>query len=138
MFRLKKENHDAELETIMTYAPMPGTELWSLAVEHGLKEPEKFEDWINWRFDEYDDSGTRNPWYNSHERRMLGNICYLLEISNIVPNLLKGNNGILSKAIGVLAKFPSAWAEWRIRNKLYQFAPELEIVKFLREVIYYK
>jgi radical SAM superfamily enzyme YgiQ (UPF0313 family) len=43
--RLKWENPEAVLWKINQYTPYPGTELFDLAVQHGFKPPEKFEDW---------------------------------------------------------------------------------------------
>jgi anaerobic magnesium-protoporphyrin IX monomethyl ester cyclase len=43
--RLKDEYPQAKIWKINQYMPYPGTDLFDLAVEHGFKPPEKFEDW---------------------------------------------------------------------------------------------
>ena len=43
--RLKEDNPKAIVWKIHQYTPYPGTELFDLAVEHGFKPPERFEDW---------------------------------------------------------------------------------------------
>lgn len=135
MIKLKRDNPNAQLETIMTYCPMPGTALWEISKEHGLKEPIDLAGWINWRFDEYDTKGTRNAWLNKKERMSLGNLCYLSSLTNIIPNMLNSYDGIKGKIIRKIYSIPQKYFEWRFINKHYSFMPELKIVKTIREMV---
>jgi anaerobic magnesium-protoporphyrin IX monomethyl ester cyclase len=132
MVQLKRENPDAQVETLSTFCAMPGTELWKTAIEYGLVEPDKLEGWINWRFDEYDDSGTRNPWLNLSERKALGNLCYLSIMANVVPNLLNSYDGLKGLLLKAAYKLPQAYFEYRFKNKSYKHIPEMRLIKKLR------
>jgi radical SAM superfamily enzyme YgiQ (UPF0313 family) len=134
MIQLKKENPDAELETLSTYCAMPGTVMWNIAIENGLIQPDKLEGWINWRFDEYDDSGTRNPWYSQKERKAIGNLCYMSIMANTMPNLLKSYSGLKGSLLKYAYFLPQKYFEYRFKNKSYQSAPELRMIKKLRGV----
>jgi anaerobic magnesium-protoporphyrin IX monomethyl ester cyclase len=48
--RLKQENPRAVVWKVNKYTPYPGTELFEVAVKHGFKPPEKFEEWSRVHF----------------------------------------------------------------------------------------
>jgi radical SAM superfamily enzyme YgiQ (UPF0313 family) len=50
MNRLKEENPGAVIWKINQFTPYPGTELFDLAIRHGFKPPEKFEEWSHVHF----------------------------------------------------------------------------------------
>jgi len=137
--RLKKDNPNALFETVSLYAPMPGTPMWNTAMDYGLKPPEALEGWTNWRFDEYDDRGERIPWYSKKERRIIGNICYLLTLVNTVPNMANSYNGNRwSKFAKTAYKIPHSYFNFRLSHNLYKFMPELQLIQELRKRIFYK
>ena len=139
IFKLKENNPAARFETIMTYAPMPGTPLWDMSVEYGLKPPEKLEDWINWRFDEYDESGARNPWYTKRERQTIGNIVYLASLTFVVPALLSGyKKNIWHRLVNLIYYLPQKYFEYRLRHKWYKNMPEVRMIRWLRGKVFYK
>ena len=98
MIKLKKDNPAAQIESMCIYTPYPGTSLYPLALEHGLKPPQKLEEWSTWGFHDFNEE--RNPWLNSNERRRLGNICYISTLActvkksyNIYEESAKKGNG---------------------------------------------
>jgi anaerobic magnesium-protoporphyrin IX monomethyl ester cyclase len=136
MLQLKRENPAIHLETLSTFCAMPGTEMYQIAIEYGLKPPGTLTGWINWRFDEYDDSGTRIPWMNRRERRALGNLCYLSIMANTMPNLLSSYDHSLKGSILKAGyTLPQRYFNWRFENKSYHFMPELRVIKGMRGVL---
>ena len=137
--RLKKDNPAAQLEAITTFTPLPKTPLYELAIKHGLRPPESLAGWIDWEFVEYDLAGKKIPWFNYQERKKIGNICYMYTISNAIPNLI---GSIRNRFLRYILKIASApfvhFYRFRIKNKYYIFAPELQFFRFLRDKILYK
>lgn len=130
---LKANNPAAQLETLSTFCAMPGTEMWGEAIKHGMTPPQKLDDWVNWRFDEYDQSGTRNPWLSPRDRQTLGNLVYLSIMANVAPNLLKSYSGFKGAAIRAAYTLPQKYFYWRFKTKSYRFMPELRAIKYLRD-----
>jgi len=135
--RIKRDNPKARFETIFLYTPFPGTPLWNVAKEHGLKPPTKLEDWAKWQFEEYDDEGARLPWYSAKERKYRGNLCYLASLTNVVPSIINNFNG---SAIGTFFKvayyLPYHYFNFRFKHKMYKHIPEMKLIRWAREKIF--
>lgn len=137
--QIRKDNPQAQFETMATYTALPGTPMWDLAVEHGLKSPTKLEEWADWNFDEYDLEGKRIPWFNRRERQAIGNICYLSMLSNAVPNVIGSlDNPIFSKLLQGAYYLPHKYFQWRWFGKHYKYNGELSTIHALRERLFYK
>lgn len=137
--RLIKDNPVAQLETVAVYTALPGTPLFRLAVEMGLKPPLNLSEWADWNFDEYDLSGRQIPWFNYKDRIKIGNLTYISMLSNAVYNAADGvNNPFLRKILKFLLKPVIYFYRLRLEKKWYSFAPELNIVRYLRKRIFYK
>ena len=138
-FRLKAENPNAQTETICQYTALPGTPDFELAKKYGLEPPESLRGWANWLFDDYDLAGIRSPWYSKKERIYMGNISYISILSDALGNVMTSTKGgfvarILQRPI---AKIMTNYYSWRLKNKLYRFAPELAVARKIRERIFY-
>ena len=133
--QIRKDNPQAQFETMATYTALPGTPMWKMALEYGLKEPTKLEEWADWNFDEYDLEGKRIPWYNRQEREAIGNLCYLSMLSNAVPNVLD------SLSYGKLLKagysMPHKYFQWRWFGKHYKKSWELGMIRKMRQKVFY-
>ncbi|MDP2907778.1 MAG: radical SAM protein [Nanoarchaeota archaeon] len=81
MIKVKRDNPATQVESMCIYTAYPKTGLWPLALEHGLKPPQKLEEWATWGFHDFNDK--RNPWLTSAERRRLGNITYISTLACI-------------------------------------------------------
>ena len=139
LFRIKRENPKAQFETMTIYTPLPGTPMYGLALEHGLKPPKELEGWIDWNFDEYDFSGKKIPWFNAKERKKLGNISYMSVLANAIPNVIDSINNIFARyALKVLYIPISAYYKFRLKHKLYGFSPDLALIRYLRKKIFYR
>ena len=138
-FRLRKDNPAAQLEAMAIYTALPGTPMYKLAIENGLKPPESFEDWANWNFDEYDLPGKRIPWFDYKRRKKLGNISYMGILSNAIPNMIDSINNVFIRYIVKFLYMPlKFYYRLRLKKKWYTRAPDLAIIKFIRGKIFYK
>lgn len=138
-YRIKRENPEAQLETMAQFTPLPGTPSWDLAVQHGLVAPASLDGWCNWLFDDYDFAGEKLPWYTARERQWIGNISYMSILANALPNVVDSmRNQTLRSLFSVLVHPASAYFRFRLKNKLYRGAPEMAIVRYLRRKIFYE
>lgn len=137
--RLKKDNAQAQFETIGSYTALAGTPLFDLALKMGLKPPQNLEGWINWLSDEYDIEGRRMPWFDYSQRKKIGNLIYTSILSNSAHNAIEGiENKFLRSMLKLLFWPISAFERFKLKNKWYAFAPELDLARQLRKELFYR
>ncbi len=137
--QIRKENPRAQFETMGMYRADPGTPLWPMAMEYGLKPPDKLEGWADWIGDEYDLKGIRLPWFNAEDRKALANLTYISMLSNAVPNVIDSlENKVVAELIRIGFFLPHKYYQWRFFGKHYRNAYELPLVRWLRREIFYK
>lgn len=138
-YRLRKENPQAQLETMATFTALPATPSFALALEHGLLPPETLEGWSDWLFDDYDLEGTRIPWFNRQERVYIGNISYMSILANALGNAVDSISSPPLRFMAAQTVRPvSAYFRFRLRNKLYRHVPELKLVRYMRHKFFYQ
>lgn len=138
MRRLRRDNPDAELESVSIYTALPGTPMYDLALKCGLRPPQNLEEWSGWNFQEYAEE-RKNPWFNARQRRALGNLSYICTISFVVVNLARTIRNPLMRILMRIFIFPlSRYFRFRFNRKFYWHAPELKIISFLRKRIFDK
>ncbi len=131
MIKVKKDNPDAIVESMCIYTPYPKTGLWPLAIEHGLKPPKKLEEWSTWGFHDFNDR--RNPWLTSAGRRRLGNITYITVLSSAVDHLTNSiKSSIKRNLTKIIVKPISIYYGWRFRHKLFNWLPEITLIRWIR------
>jgi anaerobic magnesium-protoporphyrin IX monomethyl ester cyclase len=136
-FRLQEENPEASCETIAQFTAMPGTELYDIGLQSGLKPPERLEDWANWLFHDTDYEGKRLPWFNAKQRQAIGNLNYLSILSKTGAEIVKTiNNKPLSIFLGIIVKPASKYFAWRLKHKYYSFVPEIRPIKWFQHFMF--
>lgn len=133
-FKLKEKHPDASLAPLSQYTAFPGTPLYDVAVEMGLRPPQRFESWADWLSTERDFTGERLPWLNKEERRWTANLTYLGILSysgsEIVSTIKKKP---LNSLLNFIVKLFSRYFAWRLKRKSYRFVPEIQpIIKAFR------
>lgn len=136
--QIRKENPRAQFETMAVYTALPGTPMWDMAIDYGLKPPTRLEEWSDWNFDEYDPEGKRIPWFNTKERQAIGNLCYLSMLSNAVPNVIDSlDSRMITELLQLAYQLPHKYFQWRFFSKHYKKSWELGLIRALRQRIFY-
>ena len=122
--RLIADNPKAA-KTFNIYTPYPGTELYGTALEHGLKEPKRLEDWARFNFRNIPQE---SAWIPPATKRLIENLDFPLMFlgSNFVSPYRKTRGMVVT-----LAKLYSPIARYRVRNMDARFPIESKIVKRL-------
>ena len=138
-FRLKKENPNAQLETIATYTAFPCTPMYELALANGLRPPTHLAGWMDWILDDYDTEGMKIPWFNRRQRQYIGNISYMSILANAISNLKGGIKNKFWHNIFCYFLTPAQrYYRYRLKNKYYKFVPELVLARYLRKKFFYR
>ncbi len=137
--QLKRENPRAQFELIGAYTALPKTPLYDLAIEHGLKPPQRLEDWVDWLSDDYDLTGQKLPWFTARQREYIGNITYMSLLANASGNAV---NSIGDHFLRNLLKFfitpVSHFERFKLIRRWYQWAPEMQVIRRVRQAVFYK
>ena len=124
--QLIKKNPKAT-RTFNIYTPYPGTELFRIAVEHGLQEPKTLLEWV--RFN-YQSVFTESPWILPETKKLLTVMNYALMCSKH-DNALGGFKR--QDAVSILfTKLYAPLAQYRVRNMDVRFPFEVKLIRALR------
>jgi radical SAM superfamily enzyme YgiQ (UPF0313 family) len=139
VYRIKEENPDAEFEAISTYTALPGTPDYELALKYGVSPPDKLEGWCDWLFDEYDFEGRKIPWFDKKQRVHVGNISYMSILANSFHHATMSVRDKKLRLISTaVAKAASRYFNLRLKHKMYKFAPELMVARYLNHLLFQK
>jgi hypothetical protein len=102
-----------------------------------LKPPETFEAWAGWLFHVADSKGNRISWFAEKERKWIGNLNYMSILSKTATNVMTtfADNNIV-KVLYNIAKPVSKYFGWRLRNKYYNFVPEIKPIKVFQQYMF--
>jgi radical SAM superfamily enzyme YgiQ (UPF0313 family) len=122
--QLIRENLKAT-KSLHIYTPLPGTELFDLAVEHGLKVPQRLEDWAYFNY-----RNVNLPWLDNERRQMLEMLHFctiFLEYNSFFNPLFE-----VHPFIQLLARIYRPVARWRVEKNKHQFLCDLRLAELLR------
>ncbi|MFC1485631.1 B12-binding domain-containing radical SAM protein [Candidatus Latescibacterota bacterium] len=126
IFKLIEDN-DKLLKDINLYTPYPGTELFDISVQNGLKPPEKLEDWVSFNWRTINRKNT--PWITKEREKLLKMLHFssnFLE-KNYYLNPIRQTNPLVT----MLARLYHPLAKMRVKNLFYRFPIEIKLVEWL-------
>jgi len=117
---LLKQNKNATISNILIYTPYPGTDLYPLALQQGLTQPEVLEEWIN-----YNTDTVNLPWLSKERKKMLESLFICSLFFDKKSDELNATN-----IIRFLAKMYGPIAKARVKNMFFKFMVEEKFYKF--------
>ncbi len=124
--RLIRE-HPKATRTFNIYTPYPGTELFKIAVDHGLKEPKALSDWASLYYHGFFKG---SPWILPETRKLVEVMNYALMCSkhdNAFGGFRRQDAGSI-----LFTKLYSPLAQYRVRKMDVRFPIELKLISALR------
>ena len=121
--RLLRENKGA-VSLVNIYTPFPGTGLFDIAVQNGLRPPEKLEDWIPWNW-----RNVRGPWLSSKMKKTIRMLHFttMLAQKNNFPRPVKKTNRLMV----LLATLYYPIAKMRVKYLCCRFPLEIKLAEWL-------
>ena len=108
------------------YTPFPGTRLFDVAVQHGLRPPERLEDWASC---DYRNLAQGGPWLSPEMRRLVEMLDFCGFFIGREGYLQSGDNA--NPLVRWLCKGYAPVAKWRIRNLQGRFPLEIRLARGL-------
>lgn len=131
IFKLLEENPHCQISGFNQFTPYPGTELFNLSVQYGLKPPHDLEGWID--FDE-SDCAKNNPWIDHRRKRLLDTLYFTgFFIDHKFHEHFTGTSwrNILFRQIGT---FYRPIASFRFKHRLTAIPVELALKRLADKV----
>jgi anaerobic magnesium-protoporphyrin IX monomethyl ester cyclase len=113
IIRLLKENQYCQITAYNQFTPYPGTELFALAVKHGLQEPKSLREWV-----EYDegDFARKAPWLNGDMKRILDMLYFTsIFVDNKITAHFTGK-GLVNRSFRIASVLYRPIARYRMKN----------------------
>ncbi|MBW2276813.1 MAG: B12-binding domain-containing radical SAM protein [Deltaproteobacteria bacterium] len=112
-------------KTFNIFTPYPGTELYEIAVEHGLERPQRIEDWATFNFRNVSDAA---GWISPEMRKLIKGLDFLLMFlgTNFVGSYKKTN-----PLVATLARLYHPVARYRVTNLDARFPIETRLLQSL-------
>ena len=124
--KLFKENPNMIIPTIFLFVPIPGTELYNLAIRNGFVPPNSLTEWgsIDWS-QTGDKSFNAQVWLSEKFKKKFKKVALvflLADLAKILPDTIP------------LVNLYSPIAKFRIKNGFYDFMPEKLLFSFMWRV----
>ena len=112
-------------KTFNIYTPYPGTELYNVSVQHGLKVPDRLEDWARFNFRNVPKEAA---WITPETKRLIEDLDFPLMFlgTNFTSPYRRTNRVVVS-----LAKLYAPVARYRVRHLDVRLPVESRVVKAL-------
>jgi anaerobic magnesium-protoporphyrin IX monomethyl ester cyclase len=126
MLKLLNDNPRA-INGVQIYVPYPGTELFDLSIKHGLKVPDKLEDWITFG---WINRRVGYPWLSPKMKKMLR----MLSFCGVFMPSDKGIREFstdVSPIISLIARLYYPVVRFRVGGLHYGFLPEVKVAELL-------
>jgi len=122
--RLTNDNPRAA-KSFNIYTPYPGTELYDIAVQHGLEQPQRLEDWSTFNFRNISDTA---GWVTPEMRKLIKGLDFPLMFlgTNFVGSYKKTN-----PLVAALARLYQPVARYRVTHLDARFPIEMRLVRSL-------
>lgn len=126
IMRLIQENPSALIFIPNKYRPLPGTELYDLAVAHGYKKPQKLEEWVD-----VEAEGDYVPtWYTPKQDREIKMIQICTYFIDNKINKVATGSAFKFRLIRFISVFYTPFARLRVKYGISRFLVEYYIFSF--------
>ena len=126
MLKLLDDNPKAR-DGVQIFVPYPGTELFDLAVQHGLQAPQKLEGWTTYG---WINRKVEYPWLSAEMKelvRMLSFCGVFMPSDKVIKQFSRD----VSPVISLIAKLYYPIARIRVKGLHYKFMPEIKVAELL-------
>lgn len=115
IIKLLKDNPNCLITSYNQFTPYPGTNLFDLSLEHGLKPPRKLEEWAD--FDQKD-FATKSPWMTKPRKKLL-DMLYITTffVDNKIPSLFSSNR-LKYRILRFLSVLYRPFARFRLKHHI--------------------
>jgi radical SAM superfamily enzyme YgiQ (UPF0313 family) len=119
------DENPAAVKTFNIYTPYPGTELYRMSVEYGLKEPQDLEEWTQFNFRNIPQ---HSGWISPETRKLIEGLDFpLMFIGDSFLHPYRKTNPLVT----FLAKLYYPVAHYRVRHMEVRFPLETKLIKAL-------
>ncbi len=125
LFKVKKDNPEANVGTMKPVIIFPGTDIYREALEQGWKEPQTLEGWADLTWGNFEN--IEYPWLTKEQRKMMVHLYYYTLLLN--PDHLYINSKIFS--FGAKTLLPIA--KWRLERMNFTLPIESRAIHFVQE-----
>ena len=110
------------------YTAYPGVELWEIAKQHGIQEPQKLEDWQTY---DYENAYLNYPWLTSKRIKMMKNLAFT---SNFANKNIKYK--ISKRYLKILFDLYQPLAVTRFKHNFYQLPLDIKLGHIIANALY--
>lgn len=135
MLKLVKENPYCLIGSASDFKPIPGSKLFNVAIEYGLKPPKTLEGWS--KYDSFD-ACISHPWY----KKSIGEYIHMMQVTSyfIDDKILKEmtSNKFIYKIVRTIARLYKPLALFRLKNNIKGFLIEYKLMKYVLRFLSFK
>ncbi|MFH0791012.1 MAG: radical SAM protein [Candidatus Omnitrophota bacterium] len=130
MLKLAEDNPNAIIFMPNKFRPLPGTELYDLALKNGYAKPDRLEDWIDMEME----SDYRPPWYT----KKLANAMNMMQVTSFfIDNKIfkvETGNTFKFKLFRILTVLYSPIARFRLRYGIFSMLIEYKVFHWFTSI----
>ncbi len=123
MFKLEEEYPEI-IRKLHIYTPLPGTELFELAVQHGFEFPESLEDWIPFSY-----RMVNLPWVSRDRKKLLEMLYFCFIVLD--KHAFHSQTTDIHPFFRLLGRLYYPLALWRVKRFFYKFPFEIKLAEWI-------